>query len=157
MIDRVDEADLADDALAKRLLAIQIAAYTLEAEWLKYPGLPPLFETVDDLRASGERFLAARIDEEIVGAASFATHATSLEICRLVVSPPYMRRGIAGRLLAAVEEFRRDRPTITVSTGEDNLPAIRLYLRNGYSIVGHSTLPDGLRLVGLAKRFVPGA
>lgn len=149
----IGEVDLSDDELARELLAVQVAAYAIEAELLAYPQLPPLFESIDDLRQSGERFLAARGDGRIVGATSIATSGAALDICRMVVRPSHMRRGIASRLLAAVESMRDGRVAITVSTGEDNIPAIRLYERNGFEIVKRRTLPDGLRLVGLEKRF----
>lgn len=150
---RVGEADLSSDVEARELLAVQVAAYAIEAELLAYPQLPPLFETVDDLRASGERFILAKIAGEIVGATSVASSDTALEICRMVVKPSHMRRGIASRLIEAVELSREDRGSITVSTGEDNVPAIRLYERHGFRIVSRRTLDDGLRLVGLEKRF----
>lgn len=149
----VREVDLADDALARALLAVQVAAYAIEAEILDYPQLPPLFETIDDLRSSGERFLVAFDGGELVGATSVAVTEEALDICRMVVSPTHMRRGIATRLLEAVEAMRDGRGSITVSTGEANLPAIRLYERAGFAIVTRRALPDGLRLVGLAKRF----
>jgi len=149
----VAEVNLSDDRLARELLAVQIAAYAIEAVILEYPRLPPLFETVDDLRASGERFLAAFDAGELVGATSFAVSDDALDICRMVVSPPHMRRGIASRLLSSVEEMRDGHALITVSTGEANIPAIRLYERHGFTIVKRHTLPDGLKLVGLEKRF----
>lgn len=149
----IGEVELADDDFARELLAVQVAAYAIEAELLAYPQLPPLFETIDDLRCSGERFIVAKSDGRIVGATSIASSDSVLDICRMVVSPSHMRQGIASRLLAAVESLRDGRAAITVSTGEANIPAIRLYERHGFAIVMRRTLPDGLRLVGLEKRF----
>jgi ribosomal protein S18 acetylase RimI-like enzyme len=149
----VREVDLSDDRVARDLLAVQVAAYAIEAAILDYPQLPPLFETIADLRASGERFLAAFAGGELVGATSVAVSDAALDICRMVVSPAHMRRGIASRLLSAVEPMRDGRASITVSTGAANLPAIRLYERHGFEIVKRHTLPDGLKLVGLEKRF----
>lgn len=151
----VREVDLSDDRLARELLAVQVAAYAIEAELIDYPQLPPLFETIDALRQSGERFLAAFDGEELVGATSFAESDDVLDIGRMVVSPAHMRRGIASRLLAAVEALRDGRESVTVSTGEANVPAIRLYERHGFEIETRRTLPDGLRLVGLRKRAEP--
>jgi ribosomal protein S18 acetylase RimI-like enzyme len=152
----VREVDLSDDRLARELLAVQVAAYAIEAEILDYPQLPPLFETIDDLRASGERFLAAFAGDELVGATSVAVTDEALDVCRMVVSPAHMRQGIASRLLEAVEAMREGRASITVSTGEANIPAIRLYERHGFEIVTRRTLPDALRIVGLEKRWGQG-
>lgn len=149
----IGEVELANDDFARELLAVQVAAYAIEAELLAYPQLPPLFETVDDLRDSGERFIVAKSEGRVVGATSIASSGSALDICRMVVSPSHLRQGIASRLLAAVESLRDGRAAITVSTGEDNIPAIRLYERHGFAIVTRRTLPDGLRLVGLEKRF----
>ncbi|MFA6958912.1 MAG: GNAT family N-acetyltransferase [Thermoanaerobaculia bacterium] len=149
----VREVDLSDGRVARELLAVQVAAYAIEAELLEYPQLPPLFETVADLRASGERFLAAFEGHELVGATSVAVSDDVLDICRMVVSPAHMRRGIASRLLSSVEELRDGHARITVSTGEANIPAIRLYEKHGFAVVQRRALPDGLKLVGLEKRF----
>lgn len=149
----VREVGLGDARLARELLAVQVAAYAIEAELIEYPQLPPLFESIDDLRSSGELFLAAFEGDTIVGATSVAVVADALDICRMVVSPSHMRRGIASRLLEAVESMRGERSRLTVSTGEANIPAIRLYERYGFEIVRRRTLPDGLKLVGLEKRF----
>ena len=53
-------ADLADAALAARVLAVQHAAYAIEAELIGYPDLPPLHETLAALQATEEELLAVR-------------------------------------------------------------------------------------------------
>ena len=56
--------DLADAALAARVLAVQHAAYAIEAELIGYPDLPPLHETLEGLQASAEEiWLCAEGDE----------------------------------------------------------------------------------------------
>jgi ribosomal protein S18 acetylase RimI-like enzyme len=149
---QIHEVDITDLATARRVHALQLAAYAVEAALIGYPALPPLHETPADLQHSGERFLACRQGEEIVGAASFVLDAGVLDIGRMVVSPTQARRGIGKRLLRALETIAGEGMTVTVSTAEKNIPAVRLYEGAGYRLVERVTLPDGLVIVRFCKK-----
>jgi ribosomal protein S18 acetylase RimI-like enzyme len=149
----ITEVDIQSTDLAQEILTVQRAAYQLESELIDYPALPPLYEEIADLQHSGEHFLVCYQNEMIIGALSYLETADLLDICRLVVSPSQLRRGIAGRLLAALEAKRVAQPLIIVSTAARNTPAVRLYEKYGYQIVRRRQLPDGLKLVQLEKRF----
>jgi ribosomal protein S18 acetylase RimI-like enzyme len=143
--------DILDPTTAQAALALQRESYAVESALIDYPALPPLYESTADLQHSGETFLAYLDAADIIGVLSFARHAQSLEICRLVVSPRHFQRGIGSALLHAVEQHASPGTTITVSTAERNTPAVRLYQKHGYTITRRHALPDGLVLVKLAK------
>ncbi len=56
-------------------------------------------------------------------------------IITLGVAPAHQRRGLGKALLAAAEA-RLKRPFVRLTVRESNLPAIRLYQRVGYTVVG---------------------
>ena len=151
------------------LLRLQKAAYRIESQLIRYPTLPPLFETTQDLIDSDERFLICRNadiapldhktnddvdgDVSIVGVLSFEPTAHGFHIDRLVVEPKHFGNGIASHLLAAIEAIalRERQPQLSVSTAALNQPAVRLYQKAGYRKVSQRTLPDGLVLVRFEK------
>lgn len=145
--------DIRQPDTAGLVYRLQQAAYTVESQLIGYPELPPLRETAADLQRSDEQFLACWEQGQMVGAVSYLRRGETVEICRLVVSPAYFRRGIAGKLLAAVETGESDIRQITVSTAAKNLPAITLYQKHNYRVARRTVLADGLVLVELQKQI----
>lgn len=85
--------------------------------------------------------LVARIDDEIVGFASFALERGTLELdasrgllSNLWVDPAYRNRGIGSALLEAVEQnvSRRGGEVLILEVMADNDSARRFYEREGY-------------------------
>ena len=59
--------DLTDRAVAGAVLAVQRRAYRVEADLVGFDAIPPLHETLADLQASTETFLAANVDGQLAG------------------------------------------------------------------------------------------
>ena len=149
----VEELDLQDDALAAALVALQQAAYRVEAELIGLADLPPLRDDVAALRRSGETFLGAYDGEVLAGAVSYRIDGDTLDVHRLVVDPARFRRGIGRRLLAAAEA-RAPRPgRVVVATGAANAPALSLYAAAGYRETGRREVAAGVFLSSLEKRL----
>ncbi|HEX8867962.1 MAG TPA: GNAT family N-acetyltransferase [Lentzea sp.] len=138
--------DLSDDAVLHELWTVQRLAYAVEAELIGFDGIPPLHETPDELRASGETFLGLYDEEGLVGAVSYQLDGSTVDICRLVVHPRAHRRGIASKLLDALPEG----PQI-VSTGTKNEPALRLYRKRGFVETGQTVIAPGVTITHLSK------
>lgn len=145
--------DIQDEALAQQVLAVQRPSYQIESRLIKYPNLPPLFETIADLQKSGESFVGYWLAGQLAGVLSYEATDEGIHIDRLVVHPDYFRRGIGRAMLRWVETAVPSALHITVSTAVKNQPAVQLYQSEGYTIVQYTTLPDGLELVLLRKEF----
>ncbi len=112
----VAQLDLADATVAADLHRIWQAAYTLEAQWLGERDFPPLRLGVAELRASGYRFLGARLHGQLLGALAIedsrptvpepaaGSSTADVQVAALVVDPVHHGEGIGRELIA---EFQR--------------------------------------------------
>lgn len=105
MTDRVTivPAGVAD---AGELLTVQRAAYLAEAQRYADPFLPPLTETLDEVRtvlAGPTVVLAARLGARLVGSVRARIDGGTAHVGRLSVAPDQQGRGVGGRLLTAIE------------------------------------------------------
>ena len=147
--------DLSDDETARAVLALQRAAYAVEAGLIGSDGIPALTETLERLRAAGESWLGA-LDAEtgrLAGAVAWRElDDGTVDICRLVVAPEAFRRGIATALLNALDSAFPGR-SMVVSTGRDNEPAVALYRRRGFRAVRDREAASGLWITELERPF----
>jgi ribosomal protein S18 acetylase RimI-like enzyme len=145
--------DLSDDETARAVLALQRAAYAVEAELIGSDGIPALTETLERLRAAGESWLGA-LDAEtgrLAGAGAWRElDDGTVDIGRLVVAPEAFRRGIATALLNALDSAFPGR-SMVVSTGRTNEPAIALYRRRGFRPVRDREAAPGLWITELER------
>lgn len=148
--------DLQNDAIAQRVLAIQQASYAIEAELIGTWNIPPLRDTVESLRLSGEDFYGYWIGEEIAGLIAITREDETLDICRMAVHPDYFRRGIASALLAFVLSEHADAARAIVATGARNDPAKQLYLRHGFTPTGEREVEPGV-LIAFFEKIKPGS
>jgi ribosomal protein S18 acetylase RimI-like enzyme len=143
--------DLGDGAAADALVTLQRASYAVEAELIGVAELPPMRETAEHLRASGETVLGARRDGRLVGAVGYVRDGDLVDIHRLVVDPAAFRGGIATALLDALEARERGAACWTVGTGAANAPARALYERRGFA-VAEERVVGGIRYVRLDRQ-----
>lgn len=138
--------DLSDRAVAERVLAIQRAAYAVEAELIGFDGIPPLQEDLAGLMTSTEHWLGRYDGEVLVGAVAyeFPDDAT-VEISRLIVDPAHARRGHGRALLDHLDQLE-PRPVSVVSTGSANAPAVTLYKSRGYAEIGQVEVAPGIHI-----------
>ncbi|MEU1622855.1 GNAT family N-acetyltransferase [Streptomyces sp. NPDC005722] len=148
--------DLSDPDTLRHLWELQRASYAVEARLIGFDGIPPLHETLEQLRACDESFLGVRDELRLVGAVAWTRLPNgALDICRLVVHPVAHRRGVATALLDALDSIEPAELTM-VSTGTANLPAVALYRRRGFISVGESQVAPGVT-VTLLERKNPSA
>ncbi|WP_410812350.1 GNAT family N-acetyltransferase [Micromonospora sp. 067-2] len=140
---------------AGEILTVQRAAYLTEAQHYSDPFLPPLTETLDELRAvltGPTTVLAARLGHRLVGSVRAQLDGDVAHVGRLSVAPDQQGRGVGGRLLAAIEAACAGRAArFTLFTGADSVANLRLYQRHGYQIVAHRPDGHGIRLAVLEK------
>lgn len=143
-VPRIDPVDpVADDDLARALLALQREGYAAEAALIGDDRIPPLHEDLAQLRREPLRWLAARDEERLLGAVAWAADSAEIVIDRLMVAASSRRRGVGGGLVRAVLRQAGGR-AVTVSTGRDNLPARTLYRGLGFRETGEREVLPGL-------------
>lgn len=140
-----------DRELAERLLAIQHAAYRVEASVIGDDRIPALHEDLAALRAAPLGWLGAYDRDRLIGAVAWTEEADAVDIDRLIVDPTMHRRG-AGRLLVQAVLARAGRRRTTVSTGRANLPARTLYRQLGFQRLDDAEPVPGLWVARLAHQ-----
>ncbi|WP_291409775.1 GNAT family N-acetyltransferase [Actinophytocola sp.] len=140
---------------AGEVLTVQRAAYVVEAQRNGSVHLPPLTETLDELRADLAADLlafGAWLGPRLVGSVRGRPDGDRMEVARLSVAPDMQRRGIGRRLLATVEAAAppavRTFWLVTGARSEDNL---RMYAKAGYAVVGERADAAGVAIVVLYK------
>ena len=113
------------------MLAVQHAAYAIEAELIGYPDLPPLHETLAALQATDEELWLCEEGDALVGVVGLEHGEDEMVIARLFVAPAFFRRGIGSALVARALAQAGGR-RVRVGTGARNAPALALYARFGF-------------------------
>jgi ribosomal protein S18 acetylase RimI-like enzyme len=125
-----------DERLARALLSLQRAAYAVEASIIGDDRIPPLRETLDELRAAPLRWLGAFDGRRLVGAIARTEDHSEVDIHRLVVDPAAHRRGVGRALVREVLALAGGHRRTIVATGRANLPARALYESLGFVPAG---------------------
>ncbi|HKV10009.1 MAG TPA: GNAT family N-acetyltransferase [Thermoanaerobaculia bacterium] len=139
--------------IASRIHAVQVAAYTQEAELLGAVSFPPLQRSALDVQRSNETFFAAFDQGELVGSVSVEPGEAPGEIwiSSLTVDPRHQRKGI-GRALVAAVLSHYPASILFVSTGARNAPALSLYAQAGFVEHARRTVgAEALMLVVLRR------
>ncbi|MFI2241873.1 GNAT family N-acetyltransferase [Streptomyces chrestomyceticus] len=147
----------ATDQDAEQILKLQYLCYQPEAALYDDYSIPPLTQTLDDLRAelSDACVVVARLGTEVVGAVRGTVGADgTAAIGTLVVHPRMQRHGLGGRLLAAVEErlaTERSAKRYRLTAGHRSEANLRLYRSHGYASVGTEQVSPRLSRITLEK------
>jgi ribosomal protein S18 acetylase RimI-like enzyme len=143
--------DLADESVARSVLALQRESYAVEAALIGSDDIPQLTETLEELRAAGLDWLGTVDETGLTGALSWKIlDDGTVDIHRLVVAPRAFRRGVASALLDELDARFPGRPTL-VSTGRGNQPALELYQRRGFTIARQREAIPGLWVTELER------
>ncbi|MHC2998484.1 GNAT family N-acetyltransferase [Microbacterium sp. HJ5] len=152
--DEIEFRDIRPDD-AGETLTLQRAAFVQEALIYDSVQMPPLTQTLDELRAElVENLGCVAVDRgRLIGAVRAQASEGLLLIGRLVIAPDRQGEGIGSRLLEAVERRGRESgcreaELFTGSLSEANL---RLYERTGYRETDRVEGDDGIEQVFLRK------
>lgn len=147
----------ADDA--GELWTLQRAAYLPEAERHASFTLPPLTETLDELRAvlATGTVLVARLGHRLVGSVrGELAEDGAWYVGRLLVAPDRQGRGLGGALMARMEELApAGARTLRLVTGVQSDTNLVFYRRRGYVEVDRRDHP-GAPVVVLEKPLPHG-
>jgi len=130
-IDRVDEAT------AGELLTVRRAAFVSEAQVYDDPHIPPLTQTLDELKADladpGVVTIGAWSGHRLVGSIRVAVDGAKATLGRLAVVPDLQQQGIGTQLLLAVPQYLPQGITeVWVFTGKDSVANIAMYGKHGF-------------------------
>jgi len=142
---RVEDADV--------ILDLQKLAYLSEAEIYNNDRIPPLTQTLEDIRAEFDNqiFLKALIDGRIVGSVRACRTAGTCHIGRLIVHPDFQNRGIGTRLMNKIEGQFSAAERFELFTGDNSERNLYLYRKLGYKEYRRQRFQENLVLVFLAK------
>ncbi len=115
------------------ILALQKLAYQSEAQLNNDFTIPPLTQTLDEIRAEFGRALFLKViqDDRLIGSVRAYEKDGTCYIGRLIIHPEYQNQGIGSRLLLTIEsQFNSQRYELfTSQRSERNL---YLYIKLGY-------------------------
>ncbi len=152
---RVGPLDVASSGEA---LTVQRAAYVSEAQRYHAPDIPPLRETLEELRAdlvAGPAVVAlgAWLGTRLVGSVRGRVDADRMEVARFGIAPDVQGAGIGRALLAALHAATPSQVTLCwLVTGERSDDNLRFYTAAGYRVVGAAVDPAGVGLVRMERR-----
>jgi ribosomal protein S18 acetylase RimI-like enzyme len=140
---------------AGEMLTLQRAAYVSEAQLHHDLRMPPLTQTLEDLRAHLEDpaviALGVREGGRLVAAVRLLDLGDGrVALGRLTVAPDRQHRGLGTRLLHESETAVPGAVEIELFTGEHSEANLRLYMRLGY-VETHRTSAGNHELVHLSK------
>lgn len=136
--------------VAKNVLALQKAAYGEEMKWIGF-WIPVLDETEETLKNSGEIFVGFHIGKTLCGVVSYALRDGIVDITRVAVHPDFFRKGIAEALIRYLERLELDMVGAVVTVAEENLPAIKLYEKLGFTEMRYFVTKEGLSMIEMRK------
>ncbi|MFT4008516.1 MAG: tRNA (guanosine(37)-N1)-methyltransferase TrmD [Nocardioidaceae bacterium] len=137
---------------AGEILTLQRACWVQEALANDLLDLPPLRETLDDVRAGIDRWATyvVRHEKRLVGSVRGRLEGTAWEIGRIMVAPDFQGRGLGRALL---EHICAVAPAPATSyrlfTGARSTDNLRMYKKSGFSVRG--PLADDGRVVVLTR------
>lgn len=136
---------------AGEILTLQRAAYVSEAQLYGDPFIPPLVESVQQVRKAIETgvLLKAVDGHRIIGAVRGQLSGTTCRVGRLVVAPDRQGQGVGTALLRALHEQVPEATAFDLFTGHLSEGNLRLYRRLGYRETRRERMDDHLTLVHL--------
>jgi GNAT superfamily N-acetyltransferase len=139
---------------AGELLTLQRGAFVAEARLYGTVEIPPLVETLDEIRRelATTVTMGAWLGDRLVGAARLTLEGPVGWISRVAVAPDLQGQGIGSRLLSAVEaaalpQVRR----FQLAAGHRSQDNLAMYVRRGYREISRRVDPAGVELVVMGK------
>ncbi len=140
-----------EDAVA--ILALQKLAYRSEALLYNDFSIPPLVQTLEEIRQEFPRktFLKATIDRQIVGSVRGYQSRETCWVGRLMVHPDFQGQGLGTALMRQMERSFPEARRAELFTGHKSEKNLRLYERLGYTIFKREPVTENLIFVFMQK------
>lgn len=147
---RIESAVVKD---APAILTLQKLCYQSEAAVYNDYHIPPLTQTLEELRSEFEShvFLKALDDGAIIGSVRARLQKDTCSIGRLIVHPGFQGRGIGTELMAQIEGRFPDAARYELFTGDKSEKNIKLYGALGYREFTRKSLTPRVTIVYMEK------
>lgn len=143
---------------AGEVMTIQRAAYLPEARRYGAWDLPPLVETLDQIRThlrDGTPALGAFDGPRLVGSVRSRVDGDRMEVARLAVAPDVQGGGVGRRLLEAISTRAPEHVRVVwLFTGAESDENLRFYESAGFVRAGERIDAVGIRCVTLEQKVV---
>jgi ribosomal protein S18 acetylase RimI-like enzyme len=148
MIERATVTD------AEEILSLQKLAYRSEAEIYDDFNIPPLLQTLEEIKKDFENqtFLKATLDGKIRGSVKAFIKEGTCYVGRLIVHPDFQDRGMGKELMKKIEEIFEKAQRFELFTGHRSEKNLYLYQKLGYKIFKTVKANDRLNIVYLEKQ-----
>jgi GNAT superfamily N-acetyltransferase len=143
----------ADPGDAVEILHLQRLAYHSEAAIYDDFSIPPLTQTLDEMRADLARqtCLKVTIDGHIVGSVRAHMKDGTCLVGRLIVHPDFQKLGIGTRLMHEIEQVFGSAARFELFTGHLSERNLNLYRKLGYRPFRQERISEALTLVHMEK------
>ena len=137
----------------EEILALQKLCYQSEAEIYNDYRIPPLVQTLDEIKAEFQDYYFLKaVEEDIIGSVrARVSHPGTCYIGRLIVRPDFQNKGIGTKLMNEIEEIFHECQKWELITGHLSKKNIKLYGKLNYKIFKTEKLTTQLDLVYLEK------
>ena len=138
---------------AEEILSLQRLAYQSEAEIYDDFTIPPLKQTLKEIKKDFETqvFLKATLNGRIIGSVRAFLREGTCYIGRLIVHPDFQNQGIGKRLMANIEEMFKGAHRFEIFTGHRSERNLYLYEKLGYQRFKTIMVNENLTIVFLEK------
>ncbi len=141
---------------APDILALQTLAYRSEAEIYNDFSIPPLTQTLEDLRDEFNTHMVykALLDKDLVGSVRTQVKGNTCYVGRLIVHPRIQNQGLGSLIMAFIEKHTGGGvQRFELFTGHRSLRNLYLYRKLGYKEFRRERINDSLQFVFMEKNI----
>ncbi len=139
---------------AEQILAIQRLAYQSEAKLHNDFDIPPLTQSLDELKAEFSRktIIKINLDGFLIASGQAFYDSGTCFIGRMAVLPKYQGQGLGSKLLSSLESVFPDAKRAELFTGELSQANLAMYKHRGYELFKNAKLGK-TKIIFLEKKL----
>ena len=153
VLNNIKQADCSD---LEEILSLQKVAFTEVAKLMGNFEIPPLLQTIQDVRSDFEQCIILKYissSNQIIGSVRGNIYnGTDCYIGKLIVHPDFQNQGIGKALMYEIENYFPTCHKFTLFTGEETPNTLCLYKKVGYQVI-YTKEVDGLNLIYMEKHL----
>ncbi len=138
---------------AAAILELQQLAYQSEARLYNDFNIPPLTQTLNELKSDfiSKIFLKVQVKRKIIGSVRGYQRESICYVERLIVHPDFQGQGFGTALMEQIESCFGQAQHFELFTGHKSKRNISLYERLGYKIFNSEEINKNMSFVFMAK------